>query len=86
MLCEVRLCHGFATRGVEPLHRFLQPQLGRVQVRARLRQVRVAEYLLHMMDRPALLKPAAAGFVSKVVEVEITLLEDPLATTATTRL
>jgi hypothetical protein len=70
-LCLGLLCHGFATLGLEPAHGLLQPQLGGVQVSARLRQIRVPQHLLHMMDRPALLEPPAAGFVTEIVEVQV---------------
>jgi hypothetical protein len=71
MLGLLLVCHRFATRGVEAAHRLLQAHLGSVQVRARLRQIRVAQQLLHMMDGPALLKPETTSLVPEVVEVQI---------------
>ena len=57
--------------GVEASHRFLQPHLVRVQIRARLGQVCVPEHLLHVMNRPPRFEPAATGLVPQVVEVQV---------------
>jgi hypothetical protein len=69
MLCLLLVCHRFATRGVEAAYGLPQAHFGGVEVRARLQQIRVAQHLVHMMDRPALFKPAATGLVPEVVEV-----------------
>ena len=42
-----------------------------MQVGRRLRQIRVAEHLLHVMNRPTRLQPAAAGLVPEIMEMEI---------------
>jgi len=68
MLYLAYLCHGFATGGVKAPYRLLQPHLGRVQVRGRLREIRMAEHFLNVVDRPAGLEPATAGLMSQIVE------------------
>ena len=68
MLYLAYLCHGFATGGVKSPYRLLQPHLGRVQVRGRLREIRMAEHFLNVVDRPAGLEPATAGLMSQIVE------------------
>jgi hypothetical protein len=69
------ICHGVATGGIEAPHRLLQPHFRGMKIRTRLREVRMPEHFLHMMDRPAGLEPTTAGFMSKVVEVEIDLTQ-----------
>ena len=63
MLYLAYLCHGFATGGVKSPYRLLQPHLGRVQVRGRLREIRVSEHFLDLIDGPAGLEPATACFM-----------------------
>ena len=64
-------CNRCATRGVTLPHRLREARLRRVQVSAGLADVRVAEHLLNMMDRNPSFEPAASGFVSEVVKVQI---------------
>ena len=66
------VCHGFATRGIiESSHRVPKAGLGGVQVRRGLRQIRVSEHFLDMMQRPAGLVQSAGAFVTQIVEVQI---------------
>ena len=44
------VCNRIAARGIEPSHGALQPRRTRVQVRAGLRNVRVAQHPAHLMN------------------------------------
>ena len=60
-----------ARRGVELEHRIAEAHFVRMQVRRRLRQARVAEHFLHVVNRPPGLEPATARLVSQIVKVQI---------------
>ncbi|OLD13576.1 MAG: hypothetical protein AUJ01_15045 [Acidobacteria bacterium 13_1_40CM_3_65_5] len=64
-------CNGFATKVVEPLHRLVQSEPRGIEVRIGLADVRVAEHLLHMVNRPSGLEPARTGLVPEIVEVQV---------------
>ena len=55
MLDGISDCNGIATQAgiVQPPHALLQPELRRIEVRGRLRDVGVSEHVLHVMERPA---------------------------------
>jgi len=49
----------------------MQPEPGHVQIRVRRLDVRVPEHLLHVVQRPPLLKQSGASLVTKIVEVQV---------------
>ena len=56
---------------IEIPHRFVKAAQRRVEVRAGLLKGRMAEHVLHVVDRPTGLDQARAAFVPEVVEVQI---------------
>ncbi len=68
MLCRRRLCNRIATGGIKSARRVLQSYLGGVQVRTRLRDVRVSEHVRDVMQGPARLQEPTPGLVAQVVE------------------
>ena len=79
MLRPSLICNGLQRRfgrslvrgRVEPAHRIAEAHFVRMQVRRRLRQARVAEHFLHVVNRPSGLEPATARLVSQIVKVQI---------------
>ena len=68
-----RTCNDLATFSllVEPSHRLAQVVARDVEVGVRRGQARMAEHLPHVMQRHAAFEEARAGFVSEIVEAEV---------------
>ena len=56
---------------IEIAHRFVKAAQRRVEVCAGLLERRMAEHVLHVVDRPTGLDQARAAFVPEVVEVQV---------------
>jgi hypothetical protein len=69
-----RVCHGFATRGIEALHFRPQPGTLRTQIRVRLADVRVTEQIPHFVQLKAAFVPARRRLAPQIMEMQV----DPL--------
>jgi len=72
-------CYRFATRGIEPLHRLLEPGDLRAQIRVGLTDVRVSKQVADFVKLEAALVPARPGFSAEVMKMQVDAPELPTA-------